>query len=334
MTPSDDALKQQAAAIVSHATGLALQGDAAAAVAELAHMPKPIPDGEEATFRDEMIKRFGADSVPARNLGVDDPWVADLAALYVAYWHQVLTKRQSLEDAELALQQAVGALLGHAVVGNDQLEALEAEIEAEVAKRGFHILLGRTLPLLEFMLWKKQTTAEVEVQLPEESQPMTVTYMDDFVLRGWGYYATCGRRSAGGWATEKGLFAVVPAYKRLDDETFTVRFLGHEAQHNLDFKIYGADTLESWELEYRAKLTELALGHTTQSDTLKIMCENRSDSSKQTPHSYANFLVMQNLEQYLNQADLCEGVVSDAQAIRDAAKALLIQDSLARGVTQ
>jgi hypothetical protein len=157
-------------------------------------------------------------------------------------------------------------------------------------------------------------------------------YLDDFVLRGWGHYATCGRRSAGGWATESGLFAVVPAYTRLDDETFSVRFLAHEAQHFADKQSFG--NLEDWELEYRAKLAELALATIIQADTLKRICENRSEHTNQSPHSYANFAVIRDLEQrlasQLHHSSLCAGIVGDEQAIRDAAKALLLEDSRRR----
>jgi hypothetical protein len=84
------------------------------------------------------------------------------------------------------------------------------------------------------MLWRKQTMERRQVALPEIMQSVTVYLLDDFLLRGWGYYATCGRRSAGGWATEDALFGVVPAYQSLEDETFSVRFLAHETQHFAD----------------------------------------------------------------------------------------------------
>jgi hypothetical protein len=38
---------------------------------------------------------------------------------------------------------------------------------------------------------------------------------------GWGDYAICGRRGAGGWATGDALYAVVPRYHSLDGEEFS-----------------------------------------------------------------------------------------------------------------
>lgn len=327
-----DAAQQHEAAIANRATGLALQADAAAAAEALARLPDPIHNPETAAFRERMMQRFGSPSVPGIDVEVEDAWVAQVVSIYVTYWHQVLTKRKSLADTERDFLTAIAALLGRSPEGSSEFDELEAELETKIRDKGFHVLLGRTLPLIELMLWKSQTTSQVEVQLPEGTHPMTVTYMDEFILRGWGHYATCGRRSTGGWATEAGLFAVVPAYKRMDDEVFTVRFLAHEAQHSIDLRTYA--NLESWELEYRAKLTEVVLGHTIQPDTLKRFCENRSDATKEAPHAYANFMVIRALEQRLtNQAgtiDLCGDVVSDEQAVRDIAKALLIEDSQAR----
>jgi len=65
------------------------------------------------------------------------------------------------------------------------------------------------------MVWKKLTVEKRDVQLPGAPYSVKVHFLDDFVLRSWGYYARCGRRSAGGWATEEGLFAVVPRTRAL-----------------------------------------------------------------------------------------------------------------------
>jgi hypothetical protein len=328
-TPSDDTFVNLASETVDRATGLALQADSASAARELERIPRSAFDVETATFRDCMIQRFGLDGAAPSDFGIDDPWVGDLVRAYVNYWQQVLTKSATIDAAEVDLQMAVGILLDRPLVENNLLDEVEMEIQNEIAKRGFHALLGRTAPLRELMLWREQSISQEDVKLPEGTFRVTVTCLNDFVLRGWGHYATCGRRSAGGWTTEEGLFAVVPAYKRLDDEEFSVRFLAHEAQHFADKQAF--ENLESWELEYRAKLTELALADTSLASTLKLFCENRSDRSKDAPHAYANFSVIRDLEQRLTRqhshVELCGGRVDDGQVIRDVAKALLVEDS-------
>jgi hypothetical protein len=157
--------------------------------------------------------------------------------------------------------------------------------------------------------------------------------LDDFLLRGWAYYATCGRRSAGGWTTDTALYAVVPAYKNLDDEVFSVRFLGHEAQHFADKRMFPG--MESWELEYRAKLVEISLGTDSQPATLKLFCENRSDS-KDAPHGYANARVILEVAQGLaiDPATLCgHAALSQAtQAIQTLGRKLLADDTAMRRV--
>jgi hypothetical protein len=327
--------EEQKAAVVDRATGLALQANSAAAAEALARLPADTLDQEAAAFRRCMIERFGPRTAGPQPPGVADPWLEELVNGFVTYWQHVLTKSHALEEAESELRQRLRTLAGRSGGATERPDEMESELQAEIRRRGCYALMGRTLPLLELMLWRAQVTAAVVVGLPEGEQPLLVTYLDDFVLRGWGHYATCGRRSTGGWATASSLFAVVPAYKRLDDETFTVRFLAHEAQHSLDLQRFGA--FEGWELEYRAKLTELTLAHYTQAETLRRLCENRSDGDKQAPHAYAKFAVIRDLEQRLashpHSFNLCGEGVSDEAAIRAAAKALLLADSGRRAAT-
>lgn len=256
-------------------------------------------------------------------------WVAALTKNYVEYWQRALTKPDERDDAEQGLRGAAGKLLGHPITNDKAFDSAEDEITTEAEKRGFHVLLGRTAPLRELMLWRKTTIEHRQVNLPETQQSVTVNFLDDFVLRGWGYYATCGRRSAGGWATEHGLFAVVPAYKSLQDETFSVRFLAHESQHFADKRAF--KNLESWELEYRAKLAELALADASQASTAELICENRS-ASKDSPHGYANSRVVGDVTKLsgLQPHDLCEEKTLIGPPLRDAAKQVLLADTQKR----
>ena len=187
------------------------------------------------------------------------------------------------------------------------------------------------MPLRELMLWRRQTTMERQVDLPGGREAVKVNLLDDFVLRGWGYYATCGRRSAGGWATETALFAVAPAYKNLDDEVFAIRFLGHEAQHFADKRRF--PDLESWELEYRAKLVELSMATYSQPGTLKLFCENRTSSPK-APHGHANARVVREVavRLWIDETTLCGEGTLPAGTIRALARKLLEEDTAAHQV--
>jgi hypothetical protein len=171
------------------------------------------------------------------------------------------------------------------------------------------------------------------VNLPDGPEVVRVNLLDDFVLRGWAYYATCSQRSAGGWATDDGLFAVVPAYRSVVDETFSVRFVAHEGQHFADKRVF--KSLESWELEYRGKLAELALADESQRSTLQLICENREDS-KDSPHGYANAQVVREVSARLklDAERFCHGETLPGQPLRDAAKALLLEDTARRRPAQ
>jgi hypothetical protein len=330
-TPSRS--NKQGAAPVDRATGLALQGDAASAVKALAETNAAAFAGDDADFRACMMNRFGASAQLPTEMTVADPWVATLAKNYVEYWQRALTKPNERDAAEQELRSATAKLLGHPIANDSAFDSAEDGITIDAEKRGFYVLLGRTAPLRELMLWKKTTIEHRQVNLPETQQNVTVNFLDDFVLRGWGYYATCGRRSAGGWATDKGLFAVVPAYKSLQDETFSVRFLAHESQHFADKRAF--KNLESWELEYRAKLAELVLADASQASTVELICENRS-ASKDSPHGYADSRVVDDVTKLsrLQPEDLCGKKTLTEQPLRDAAKQVLLDDSRKRGTAQ
>jgi hypothetical protein len=318
-----------AAAAIDQATGLALQGDAAAAAKILAKVPSSSFTGEDSTFRSCMLGRFKDPTWRMTDLMID-PWVGTLEMNYVKYWHRSLTRPKQREGAERELRSAISKLLKRPIKSDSDFDAAEGVISSDAEEHGFHVLLGRTAPLRELMVWRKQTIEQRQVELPETRQSVIVYFLDDFVVRGWGSYATCERRSAGGWATEKGLFAVVPAYKSLQDETFSVRFLAHESQHFADKRTL--PNLESWELEYRAKLVELALADASQASTVKLICENRAES-KDSPHGYADSHVVDDVTKFLKlqPEDLCTKKTLIGQPLRDAAKQVLLEDSHKRG---
>jgi hypothetical protein len=335
VTPSVDThpIPTRAAAAVSDATGSALQGDVASSLKMLAEVPQADYAGDALAFRDCMLARFGAMAAAPAPLALgDDPWIAALGHAYVHYWRKVLMRSAPINAAEDDLAAAVGQLIARRMTKADELDDAEAQILAAVEAHGLHALLGRTAPLRELMLWKKQTKLERDVDLPGGRERVTVMLLDDFLLRGWGYCATCGRRSAGGWTTETALYAVAPAYQNLDDEVFSVRFLDHEAQHFADKRMFPG--IESWELEYRAKLVEMSLGTVSQPATLKLFCENRSDS-KDAPHGYANARVVREVAQGLaiDPATLCGDAALSTQAthaIQALGRKLLADDTAMR----
>lgn len=82
----------------------------------------------------------------------------------------------------------------------------------------------------------------------------------------------------------------------LDSEQFRVSYLAHEAQHFADLRRF--PRLEQPELEYRAKLVELARAE----DSLHSLLEaftHQSGTDRKSPHAFADFCVIQHLSKAL-----------------------------------
>jgi hypothetical protein len=204
------------------------------------------------------------------------------------------------------------------------MDEIEPFLQAQLEQHGVHAQLGRTPPLRELMVWRKQDTRMFDVQLPEGPYTVRVELLDDFVSRGWMAYGRCERGSAGGWATDKALYAVVPRYSQgLDSEEFRVVFLGHETQHFADQNAYPG--IKPWELEYRAKLVELAQGREVSAKRLDYMVTAQSDDTN-SPHTYANKRVVADLTARLGAAPDKVSIDRLQQAARDQ----LVEDTRRR----
>src|SRR3954468_19996266 len=165
-----------ASAAVGRAAGAALQGDAASAAKILVELPAIDFAWGDASFRSCMIDRFGPTGRPMTEFGTGDTWLNSLAQAYVAYWQRALTDPNGRSKAEDELAQKVGKLIGRPLYIATELDGAGDQIQEEVRKRGLHVLLGRTQPLREFMLWRKQTIEHRNVNLPEGGPfPVTVT---------------------------------------------------------------------------------------------------------------------------------------------------------------
>jgi hypothetical protein len=151
-----------------------------------------------------------------------------------------------------------------------------------------------------------------------------VALLDDFDALGWSAYGRCDRGSNGGWATDKQLFAIVPSYKEgLDSEAFRVVLLGHETQHFADKNKFPG--LADWELEYRAKLVELAQAETVSQKRLRGFLSSQGDDLD-SPHTYANKRLAIGLRERLGQDPLR----APLKALQAAALALLQEDTRKR----
>ncbi len=307
----------------SKAVGAALQADETKALALLDGIDlSTLPAKDQATVPC-MRERFGPNSRPA---AAATGGLADRAlAIYRDYWHTAMThpKRRSTEEERLEtrLRQLLGA------PKEAHFDVIEPMLSKALKKEGIYSLQGRTGLLRELMIWTKQDEKLTRVALPEGEQNVKVMLLDGFKSFGWGEYATCGRASTGGWTTEDALFAVVPKYPSLDDEEFRVTFLGHEAQHFADKTRF--KDLKDWELEYRAKLTELAQANSTRAKVLGKFTSDQGDDPA-SPHSYANRQVLTDMVRKLGLASAKDLATADAGKVQSAAVELQREDTARR----
>jgi hypothetical protein len=241
--------------------------------------------------RDCMLERLDVRTAPANP--VADRFVAAVLFAYREYWFRSLRAEDSPEANEVWLLDTLNTLVaaerGKRAANLDQLEPA---LEALISGHGYHPLLGLTRPLRELMLWKTETETRYRVRLPESVQPVTVAFLDDFASLGWAGFATCDRNHSGGWTKPDRLYAVRSAYD-LSSENFRVSYLAHEAQHFSDNRRFPKLDRQE-ELEYRAKLVELANGRASVYQLLDDFAANTSDEVS-VPHSYANGRVVRDL---------------------------------------
>lgn len=315
---------------IARSNKAALQGNGKLAAGSLHGVPRNHFVGKDVAYRRCMLHRFGAQSVAPSRLETGDDFVSDVLHLYQTYWWHALMSPPERDSRSAQLQRDLSMLLGEQSTIEDW-DVLETRVAVNLRERGHHSQLGVTPPLRELMIWRKQQSSQHQVELPGGSYPVQLEVLDDFVTRGWSAYARCDRRSNAGWATQDRLYAVGPAFEDgMNNDVFRASLLGHETQHFADLTRY--PDLESWELEYRAKLAELWLARDSLSWLLGKFHRGRGDD-EHVPHLFANQQVMHSLHAYLvAQGTIARNDLQDVspETLRAAAREVLLEDSRAR----
>ena len=281
----------------SSALGPVFQGDLPQTLARLKALPEDSLSAKARPVRECILARFAAADPAAAP--TDPRLPADLAAVlraYRRYWTSSLMHTRTPAEAEAALSDDLGRLLPDAPAG---IDARAAASVAFAEQRGWHALGGITAPLHEFLLWKDQTTRREDVALPGGTVAVSVSMLDGFASLGWGAWGTCEVAHTGGWATTEGLMVVVPGWD-LSSERYRVSLLAHESQHFADYPRF--PKLAQTDLEYRAKLTELALARTAQPDLLAMFSAS-AKRDRALPHPFAQWWVMKRIGDRLGSDD-------------------------------
>ncbi|AXK73447.1 hypothetical protein DWG18_14950 [Lysobacter sp. TY2-98] len=312
-------------AAIDASSAAMFEGDGPRALAALAAVPDAQWSGKELAYRQCLQGRFGATPPPApASTSIDDIAVRQVLGSYQRYWWAALREPAQRAKAESGLLAHLRKQLKVDAKAAPTLDDIEPLVEQTLAAHGWHAQLGVTPPLRELMLWHAQETRPFVVPLPDGPQPVDVDLLSDFASYGWSSFARCDRGSNGGWTTDTKLFAVLPLYDGgVDGEDFRVVFLAHEAQHFADKQRFR--NLANWELEYRAKLVELAMADTVRERRLHYFLTSQGDDTN-APHNYANRRVIEDLRTRLGASPETVPVA----ALQAAARAQLQADTQRR----
>lgn len=225
-------------------------------------------------------------------------------AAYQRYWRAVLTRTVPPGQADHELQLALKQLLATQQPGPADTQASSsgdvsgmargdvfAQLEHALAQQGLGSSAGLTPPWRDLYIWDEQDSHTFQVELTDSVEQVNVTFIEQPLVQGWQHYASLDLVSTSGWATPQGLFCLCWSYD-LDSSAFQVSWLKHEARHSVDFREFPGMPEE--QLEYRAKLTELAFSDEHVSSLLRQFSDSGSASGG-SAHSAANYRVSQDI---------------------------------------
>ncbi|MGZ5064100.1 MAG: hypothetical protein ACXWG1_00830 [Usitatibacter sp.] len=262
------------------AIGALLRGDAREGLRRLDAVEVPLTPKQK-TAADCIRERF-SHAAPVEGL---PPAASEILAAYQDYWRAAMLDPGKAAAAEAALLKTLNAIPTLAGASDHaSIDSVTDYVADALTAEGLHAITGKTQPLYELMIWKVEETRVYDIALPERGVAVKVVFLDDFASPGWSGWATCGVAQTGGWAKPDALYAVRSSYD-VGSEEFRVSYLAHEGQHFADYEDY--PLLEQPELEYRAKLTEIAMSSGTTSKLLAGFA-SMGGTSRDAPHAFAN----------------------------------------------
>jgi hypothetical protein len=309
-------------------TALALQGN----LAEAASLFRETDQAGETVFDAALANRFQKRFVERNEAvapGSGDPAVDAIVTAYRDYWALVLTGAQTADQGKLALEAELSKALSDS--GEHETAAAGGDVFIRVGRllddREYYYLDTPAPPLLDLFLWKKQKNRTYRVRLTDRTEEVRVTFLDQVYSLGWKEYATLGLVATTGWVEGERLYCVEDAYER-SSEKFEVSFLKHERRHLADLKRF--PSLDSAELEYRAKLTELAFASTSLATVLDDFTGKSADNPD-SPHAWANYRVTRDLYREMFGGPFPESgnpwAGADPAAVNSTARVLLKQNT-------
>ena len=289
---SADAHGNASATVTDRYIAMAIQGDLQQA-GRILQSARSDPSSDHLDLAGRFQRRFVQRTEPlSPNTGIQ--LVDQAVAAYRDYWARSLLAELSREDGESTLQASLHQVL-KAESASGKAEDIYHSLGNVIEELGYGVLAIPAPPLQDLFIWGGQREQEFTVKLTDHSRIVQVAFMSDFVSLGWKDYAALGLATTTGWVEDGVLYCVEQAYIT-GTERFEVSYLKHEARHLADLERFPG--LRSVDLEYRAKLTELAFA----SQTLQSLLDDfaaKSAPNPGSPHAEANLRVLQDLHEDL-----------------------------------
>lgn len=304
----------------------ALQGNVSQAWRLFEDSPPAVISEAELVLAEQFRRRFLArDEIRPQNSG--DDFIDETILIYREYWLQSLMGELRPPEAEIMLNGSLGKLLNRFKLVGESTNSTDVfyGVAESIEKRGFHSFRDYSPPLQDLMIWGEQSVESYNVELTDGTLAVPVVFMHNFYSLGWANFATFGLTSTGGWASADALYCVAWVYDR-GSENFNVSFLKHESRHFADYTRY--PKLQETDLEYRAKLTELAFASSSVQRLLRGFSNNAAPNPD-SPHAYANYQVSRDLYQAIFDSPLPASgnpwELISAGRVNPAARALLAE---------
>ena len=306
----------------------ALQGDlsqAAALFNVINPATAPISDVELASRFQERFINQSEDLSPATG----DAFIDAVVSAYRKYWVLTLMGDMSSQEGEEFLESSLRKVLSRQgkVDFSGHVTSVFEFVDEIFDEKEVHYLNTPAPPLRELFLWKTEEKRNYSVKLTDRTQKVSVTFMSDIYSMGWKQYAALGLVATTGWVENGRLYCVKSAYDR-SSESFKVSYLKHEGRHLADFEQF--PNLQSADLEYRAKLTELAFSFNSTGQLLGDFT-SKSAPNPASPHAYANYRVTREIyreifgQPFPESGDAWQKI--DTQSVNKAARDLLQRDT-------
>ena len=276
-------------AVIQRYVSMAIQGDLTEA-AELFSASDAPADPVLLSLRAQFDQRFHAAADPVEET-VHLPFPDGVSQAYRDYWREGLLGPSSREQSEARLEDRLSDLLfleyGKRVRGEDLFTSLRQAYR----ENGLGFFDSPDPPLRDLFLWRSEEQRRYTVRLTDGPIDLEVRFLDGLLLQGWKDFASLGLATTTGWVENGLLYCLDWAYDR-DSENFQVSYLQHEARHLADLQRWPG--LDSTELEYRAKLTELAFANRSMRRVLDDF-SSKAAQNPASPHAMANWRVVNDL---------------------------------------